>query len=425
MNRTQILQARQRGDITAAQATALLNALSSLQRSDPNATLSQDEVQSVLGGGQVDRRNIFQRLFGGITTEDPQDPRRGLLTRGDFNIPFTDVAVNLPLLAGGATLASLGIGGPGAATAVGASRAGTIGAARTAAPVIARRAGRAALAGAATGITGGIVGAAQAPTPPITDFGAPPAPEPVTGAGAEAAREIAGARPQPTPDRPPGPIIQNDILDDEGNPTGNVFFTRDGQLVSPDDLELQPDESQQQANFLGTREGQEFLAQQRRQEAEIERQFQREQAVLGTQLRLQEQRVAQFEAAQEAKRQREFAAAESKAARDAAFVQALLPILASPGSRFRFAANVSRMGGGQAQFTPTEAFGRLFRFSGFQPGQAVPLTGQQEFSIIPNIQQFAELDPRSQEELGAIVDESAGRSLFDIGRQSRRLAPPR
>ncbi len=54
--RLQILTARKNGEISTQQATALLNALSQLQRDTADAELTDTEVTNVLSGGTIDRR---------------------------------------------------------------------------------------------------------------------------------------------------------------------------------------------------------------------------------------------------------------------------------------------------------------------------------------------------------------------------------
>ncbi len=439
-----VLDAKRAGTITGQQFTAMFGIL---QDRGEGATLSSEEASIIMAGGQVDDRGFLERHFGGIASTDPAE--QGTFIRPTFDIPGTDIGVNLPTLIGGATLASLGIGGAGlsgagGATAFGLSRAGTLGALRTGAPMVGRRAvgklGVRPLGAAGATFGGGqLIGSTQ--LPPVLPDGEPAAP--AQEGGGALGTKIAGLQgdelklPDGEPTGPKGPIIRHPVKDAETGEVvpGQFFYTQDGVFVDPSDVQLTPDQQEQQFAFSQTREGAEFAAASRQEVAEFtaaskqeaaDIKFGRDQQLAAFDRQRQESiRQGNFaEARTIVERQNAFLAAESKAQRDAAFVQALLPILASPGSRFRFAANVSRLGGGQAQFTPTEAFGRLFRFSGLEPGAAVPLTGEQGFSIIPNIQQFADLGPREREELEAIVGESTGRDLFGIGRQSSRLAPP-
>ncbi len=439
-NRQGILQARKDNHLTEEQAAALLNALIGLE---PGATLTQEEANQVVSGGQVDRRGFLERQFGGITTDDPQ----GTFTRSSFGIPlpFTDeeIGVNAPLGLLGLTALSLGASAP-AGGALAATRAAPLIGSRTLVPGLTglRGATAASRFGGLTGATartlavpsaaaigGGIIGSANQPPPDFTLADAEGGQVPA--GGAELGADIAG-RPGPILPTgpgggPQGPITRNPVIDAAtGEPVpGQFFYTQDGTFVDPGDVQLTPNQERANIAFQNTREGQEFLNREREEATGLA--FQRQQQLAAFERQRQESlRQGNFEEARQvAELQREFLAMESQQQRDASFVNALLPILASPGSRFRFAANVSRLGGGQAAFTPTEAFGRLFRFSGLQPGQQVPLTGQQNFSIIPNVQQFGDLGPRALEELEAIVGESTGRELATVQRQSRRLAPPR
>ncbi len=432
-----ILDAKRADTITTRQFTDMFGVL---QDRGEGATLSSEEAAIIMGGGQIDDRGFLERTFGGIGTEDPQ----GTFTRSSFGIPlpFTDeeVGVNAPLGLLGLTALSLGATAPAG---------GALAAARTA-PLIGGRSLIPGLGGvrgvtaasrfggatgatartlgvpAATAIGGGLIGSAN--QPPILPDGAPTAPAQDAPGGAALGAEIAGLGGGPilpgggTSGEPVPPISRNPVPGPDGEPIPGQFFYTDanGLIVDPNAVSVDPEVRNANANFLGTREGQEFLAEQR--EIATGEAFGRQQQLAAFERQRTESiRQGNFEEARNiAERQRGFLATESKAQRDASFVNALLPILASPGSRFRFAANVSRLGGGGAQFTPTEAFGRLFRFSGLEPGSAVPLTGEQNFSIIPNIQQFADLGPRAREELSAIVGESSGQELRTIERASRR-----
>lgn len=439
-NRGGVLKARKDGHLTEEQTAALLDELSRLE---PGATLTQEEANEVVAGGIVDRRNFFQKQFGGILSNDPRD--KGTFTKSTFDIPlpFTDetIGVNAPTGLIGLTLASLGLSAPaggvlGSSIPLTGSRAIIPGLNALRGTTAASRFGG--LTGAtartlapapAAVIGGGIIGDALTPAPDFTLSDV--VEEEASPSGGALGQEIAG-RPGPklptAGGDPEGPIERNPVIDSTtGEPIpGQFFYTQDGQVIAnPNDVRFTPEQKEQQFAFLQTKEGAEFAATSRAEAAALK--FQQDQQLAAFD-RQRENAIRQgnLEEAREITRlQREFLADQSRRQRDASFVNALLPILASPGSRFRFAANVSRLAGGQAQFTPTEAFGRLFRFSGLQPGQAVPLTGEQNFSIIPNIQQFADFGPRERDELEAIIGESSGRSLFGIGRQSKRLAPPR
>ncbi len=446
-NRAGILKARQTGHLTEEQASTLLNALIGLE---PGAELTQEEANQVVSGGQVDRGGTFQNPFRGIGSTDERD--KGLFTRSSFGIPLpgtdAEIGVNAPLGLLGLTALTLGATAP-----AGGIGAAGIGGSRAIIPGLNALRGTTAAArfGGLTGATvhtlaipstvaigGGIIGSANQPAP---DFTLADLTQEEAAGGAELGADIAD-RPGPTLPTgggdPQGPIERNPVIDSTtGQPVqGQFFYTQDGIFVDPGDIQLTPNQERANVAFQNTREGQEFLNQEREEAAATK--FQNDQILAGFNRQRDESiRQGDFEEARNVaireeafrqgvnQRQRAFLASESRAQRDASFVNALLPILASPGSRFRFAANVSRLGGGQAAFTPTEAFGRLFRFSGLQPGQQVPLTGEQNFSIIPNIQQFADQGPRALEELEAIIGESTGRELSTVQRQSKRLAPPR
>lgn len=448
LTRAQIQQLFESGQINQQQFQALVQRINENLIAGGSATITPEQANEVVANMPTDEEGFGPGFVRPFTTSSFEIP-----------LPFTDegIGVNAPLLGIGAGLLTAGVASPAlAGTALGARILPAITAAGRA-PVIGgtlRATGRAAarrprttgaVAGTGTFLGGGIIGgeqqpAGQPPTPPAL-----PAGEATPTAGSGAAAEdlgagVTGAPALPTLGGSAGQPVRRPILDDAGNPTGDFGIFVGGQLV-----ELIP------AGTLSERERLNLeTAETRRVEQERGRQaFLARQAQRGEQgLQLAQQRR------------------EAALDREARLTEALLPILASPGNRFRFAANVARLQGGQAGFTPTGAFNELFRIAGRQPGStgtsfagrelsslspaelqeltqragssntsrlrsardvsggAIPLTGQQQFSIIPNVEQLAGLSGFEQEELDAILGELSGQTLGQVQRQSRRLAPP-
>ena len=439
-NRAGILKARQQGLLDEDQARNLLDALIGME---PGATLTRAEANDVVQnqGGTPDRRGGIEKFFQAF---NPFREESNLDT--GIPLPFSggqNVSVNAPLGLLGLTALSLGATAP-AGGALAATRVAPLIGSRSVVPGLnalrgataASRFGgftgsiaRTTAVPLATAITGGIIGTANQPAPDFafTDLEEGGAAPDGSAAGKDIANLPGGKATLDDETDPTGPITRNPVIDSNtGEPVpGQFFYTQDGVVIGPGDVRLTPDQQEQQFAFSQTKEGAEFAAKSKSDAINVK--FERDQQLAGFARQREESiRQGNFEQARAvAEAQNQFLAAESKRQRDASFINALLPILASPGSRFRFAANVSRLSGGQAQFTPTEQFDRLFRFSGFQPGNPVPLTGEQNFSIIPNIQQFSDQGPRALEELEAIVGESSGQELGTVQRRSRRLAPPR
>lgn len=188
--------------------------------------------------------------------------------------------------------------------------------------------------------------------------------------------------------------------------TGEVFrFLQTGDqlqaLPTGADQRLQLAQRQRE---LDERARQEFLArQQRRGEAGLQRQFQAEQAA----------------------QQQEFQAEQAALQRQAAFQQAVAPLLlqafSQPGAGFRLSANLARSRGITPSFTPGQQFQQMFRFGDLA---SLPLTGDLRPSIIPNVRQLGELTGAGEQELDAVVEQLTGRRLGDIQRRTQQLAPP-